>query len=291
MVAGAGIAAIVVAAVIGWSIYDHTDSAQALQGSTLPVGSVTGPAGGGHGPGGQAGAGPQHGSTPSPGSSGAATTARGKTPAPGQSGTGQSGSASPADTSPGASSSPSASPSASSSPSPSPTTSTGPVLPAGYVWHRFSAAILGSAAGFKIGMPALWTQFVSGQVAHLTQPARNFHLTVGLGLWTYVKPLPEAQYLRKEDALAYRDFTLLDLQAVGFSQAGGAIGAPAAELRFTWTKAGGAKFTVDVLLVTLSTKSGVQPYTFTLSAPAATYGAASGVFRTALGTFRPLPGT
>jgi tRNA A-37 threonylcarbamoyl transferase component Bud32 len=294
MVAGAGVAAIAVAAVIGWSIYDHSDSAQALQNASLPTGTVTGTAAGFHGAGGgNSGTGPQHSNAPSSGTSAESAAARGKSPAPGKPGARQSGSASPGSSvsaSPGTSTSPSPSPSPSSSPSPSPSTSPGLVLPAGYVWHHFSAAILGSTAGFKIGMPSPWTQSVSGQAVHLNQPARNFHLTVGLGLWTYVKPLAQAQYLKKTDATAYRDFTLENLQALGFKQAGGAIGASAAELKFSWTKVGGTKFTAMVLLVTLSTKSGFQPYAFTLSAPSATYGAAYGIFHTALGTFRPVPG-
>jgi hypothetical protein len=163
------------------------------------------------------------------------------------------------------------------------------VLPAGYVWHRFSAVAMGSVAGFEIGMPEPWTQAVSGPVAHLNQPVRNFHLAVNLGLWTFVKPLAQAQYLRGVDALTYRHFTLIGLQSLGFRQAGGAIAAPAAELKFSWVESSGAKFTELVLLVTLSTKSGPQPYALTLWSPAATYGAADGVFHTALATFRPLP--
>jgi hypothetical protein len=165
------------------------------------------------------------------------------------------------------------------------------VLPAGYVWHHFSAAVMHATAGFKIGMPSPWQQSVTGQTAHLNQPARNFHLTVGLALWTYVKPLSEAQYLDGQDAASYHDFTLLTLQTLGFRQAGATISGSAAELKFSWTKTTGGKFTEIVVLVTLSTKDGPQPYAFTLWAPSSSYGAADGVFRTALGTFRPLPGS
>ncbi len=149
---------------------------------------------------------------------------------------------------------------------------------------------MGSTAGFKIGMPVAWKQAIAVLVAHLNQPARNFHLAVGLGSWTYAKPLPQAKYLWSLDAADYHDFRLLLLAAIGFKLVGGFKAAPAAELKFGWHKASGASFTELVVLVTLVTKSGPQPYTFTLWAPASTFPAANGIFHAAMKTFRPLPG-
>ena len=65
---------------------------------------------------------------------------------------------------------------------------------------------------------------------------------------------------------------------------------PAAELKFRWTKPSAGTVTDLVVLVKLTTQSGVQPYTLTLWAPSVTFGLANGVFHTALPTFRPLPG-
>lgn len=149
---------------------------------------------------------------------------------------------------------------------------------------------MGSTAGFEIGLPALWTQSVAGLVAHLDQSARDFHLTVNLGLWTYVEPLPQAQYLQRKDAKADNGYKELSLGAIGFKTVGGFEAASAAELKFSWHKPLVGNFTELVVLVTLSTKSGVQPYTFTLWAPSATFNAANGIFHTAMTTFRPLPG-
>jgi hypothetical protein len=163
------------------------------------------------------------------------------------------------------------------------------VLPPGYVWHNFSAAELATTAGFKIGLPEAWTQSLTGQIVHFNQPARNFHLTVNVGLWTYPKPLAEAKYLAKKDAKNYNGYTLLTLSSVGFKAIGGFRAAPAAELKFSWDKATGGSYTQLVILVSLATKAGVQTYTFSLWAPTATFGAARGVFHTALKTFRPLP--
>jgi len=163
------------------------------------------------------------------------------------------------------------------------------VLPKGWLWHQFSAAVMGSSAGFKIGLPSPWTQTASSLVAHLNQPAKGFHLNVNLGLWTYVKPLAEAKYLQAKYAATYHGYKKLLVTAVGFASIGGFRAAPAAELKFSWHPLSGPASTELVVLVTLVTKSGVQPYAFHLWAPSASFGAANGVFHTALKTFRPLP--
>ena len=296
MVAGAGIAAIAIAAVIGWDIYSNTQAPQALEGTTPP--SITGAGSGSAGAGstGSAGGGQHHsGTTPAAGGSAPTTPSHGQTPGKGNPSSGPSGkpSSSPS-SSPSGSTSPSPSPTPSSTPTPSPSPSSSsspPVLPTGYVWHHFTAAVMASTAGFKIGMPSPWRQSVIVPIAHLNQPIHNFHLMVNLALWTYVKPLAQAQYLEAKDAKAYKGFEELSLSAVNFTTVGGFKAAPAAELKFTWTKPLTGPCTELVILVTLTTKSGVQPYTLTMWAPSATFSSASAVFHKALMTFRPLPAT
>jgi len=300
MVAGAGIAAIVVAALVGWDIYSHTQNTQALNSSppnaSSPVASSSADKAAG---GGSPKSGGTHASTPGSSRAGGAGTpaSSGHSPSKDKPSAGASrkpSSSASASTSPGTTASPSASPtsSPSASPSPSPSTSTGstaPVLPSGWVWHNFSAAELTATAGFKIGLPAAWTQNLTGQVAHFNQPARNFHLTVNVGVWTYPKPLTEAKYLNKKYATKYNGYTELALGAVGFKAIGGFRAAPAAELKFSWDKPSAGSYTELVILASLSTKAGVQTYWFSLWAPSASFAAAHGVFHTALKTFRPLP--
>jgi eukaryotic-like serine/threonine-protein kinase len=299
MVAAIGIGAIVVAAYAGWDAYTHSQQAQALQnppgvplvsGRPVPTSPASGPQPGTRRP------------TPTAGTSGltggAPTTSPhgGKSPH-GGSKPGKSPTSTPS-VSPKGTASPTSSPTTSGSPSPSPTPTpttpspgpTPPVLPAGYIWHHFTASLMGSTAGFKIGMPVAWKQAIAVLVAHLNQPARNFHLAVGLGSWNYAKPLPQARYLYGLDAADYHGFRLLSLGAIGFRSVGGFKAAPAAELKFGWHKTSGASFTEMVVLVMLDTKSGPQPYTFTLWAPTSTFPAANGIFHAAMKTFRPLPG-
>jgi hypothetical protein len=164
------------------------------------------------------------------------------------------------------------------------------VLPKGWLWHQFTAVVMSSTAGFKIGLPSPWTQSVTGLVAHLNQPAKGYHLTVNLGLWTYVNPLAEAQYLQSKYAASYKGYKKLLLTSVGFAAIGGFRAVPAAELKFSWHPTTVTTSTELVVLVTLATKSGNQPYAFHLWTSSASFAAADGVFKTAIKMFRPLPG-
>ncbi len=301
IVAATGIAAIVVAAIIGWNIFQHSGPTSAL-GTTLPSsapGQTSAAGSSGHGSGGKRGG---HSGSTNPSAAGT-SGAHGGTPAgsghgkPGSPSTGPSskpsGHPSPsANPTPSGSGSPT--PTSSASPSPTPSTSTSPtgtVLPSGWKWHRFGATLMEAVAGFKIGMPDAWVQSVSGQVAHLTQSARNFHLAVNLAYWAYAKPLREAQYLQTQASKAHKnDYRVLLLTSVGFKAVGGYRSGSAAELKYSWYNATEAiHYTELVLLVTLSTSAGSQPYSFALWAPSGTFGSASGIFHTALPTFRPLP--
>jgi eukaryotic-like serine/threonine-protein kinase len=292
LVAAAGIAAIAIAAVIGWGIYNgipgihqaqHPLSsggvAAAAHGSPSPATGSSGTAGG-HKPGG----------TPSPGkSSSPASSKRHAHGTPTTSPSGKASSHPSPSPSGGGSPSPSGSPSPTSSPSPtpSPSPSRGSSLPNGWQWHVLSAAKLGTTAGLKIALPDAWTQSVDGDVVHFDQSARNFHLVVSLASWKYAKPLPEAQHLQALAEDSHYKYRLLVLQGIAFGSVG-YTSAPAAELKFTWTrKATGVKCTELVIVVTLSTAAGDQPYSFTLWSPSASFSAASGVFHAALQTFRP----
>jgi hypothetical protein len=148
---------------------------------------------------------------------------------------------------------------------------------------------MGSTAGFEIGLPVLWKQSVTGKSAYLSEPVTNFHFTVNLAAWTYSSPLTQAQYLQAKYAKADSGYKELALGSIGFKAVGGFKAAPAAEVKFRWTKTIVGSVTQLVVLVSLTTKSGVQPYTLTLWAPSATFSVANGVFETAMTTFRPLP--
>jgi eukaryotic-like serine/threonine-protein kinase len=280
LLAGAGVAAIGAAAIVGWFLHSGPPATEALKspaasGIAATVGS-SGSASHGSGP-----AGSHSASAPAAG--GTAPASASKDPSPGD------GSHSASPSSPSGSASTTSSPSQSPSPSPSPS-STGAVLPPGYVWHRFTAAVMGTAAGFEIGTPALWLQSVTALSAHLDQAVRGFHLTVDLAPWTHASPLAQAQYLQQKAAKNDAGYKELTLAAIGFKAVGGYRSATAAELKYSWTKPSAGNVTELVVLVTLTTTAGPQPYAFTLSAPSATFASANSILSTAMPTFRPLPG-
>lgn len=148
---------------------------------------------------------------------------------------------------------------------------------------------MGSTAGFELGMPILWRQSVTGKAAYLSEPLTNSHLTVNLASWTYAGPLAQAQYLQAKYAKADKGYKELALGAIGFKAVGGFKSASAAEIKFRWDKTSVGTVTQLIVLVTLTTKSGAQPYMFSLWAPTATFSVANSVFETAMTTFRPLP--
>ena len=284
MLAAGGVAALVVAAIVTWNIFQHSGPASAL-GSTAQPGTAKSPSGpGGSRPGSHPSAGSPSGS---PGSkAGGTSSTHSSSPATGK---GSPNTGSPSPTSGG---SPSGSPSPSPTPSPS-TSGTGPTLPAGYRWHKFTAVQMATVAGFKIGMPDLWTQSVSPPVAHLNQAVGGSQLTVDLSYWLYPGPLREAQYLQSQAASAHKNhgYKELLLTTANFTALGGFRSATAAELKYSWNSPTlGYNETELVLLVTLNTTAGAQPYEFELTAPTQTFGSARSVLTTAMPTFRPLPG-
>jgi hypothetical protein len=146
-----------------------------------------------------------------------------------------------------------------------------------------------TAAGFEIGMPSSWQQSVAAPSAHLYQTARGFHLTVNLAPWIFAGPLAQAESVARRAAATDPGYKELMLGAIGFKAVGGFEAAPGAELKFSWIKPSVGSVTELVIVVTLTTRSGPQPYAFTLWAPSPTFGAAAGVLHTAMPTFRPLP--
>jgi serine/threonine protein kinase len=275
------LAAIVVASLVAWGLSGPGQPSQAQTGPAAPGVSA------------QPVAGHKSAAVPSP-SGGRSGVAPGGSSSASASSSGKpsSGATSPAASpSPSSSPPPSPSPSASHSPSPSPSPKpSGPALPPGYAWHRFTAAVMGSKAGFEIATPRLWVQSVSGKTASLYEPLSNYHLLVNLAPWTYSAPLTQAQYLQRKYAASEPGYKLLTLGSIGFKTVGGFEAAPAAELKFKWTKPVLGSVTELVVVVTLATKSGAQPYTFTLWAPSGTFSLANSTFQTAMTTFRPLPG-
>ena len=253
-----GIAAIVVAAVLGSEIYSRSlsgspGSSQAGQ----PAAGVARSAADGV-------ASPAAGTGTAPGTAGSAGA-----------GTGPDGAAS----GPAAVRSPAAGSTGAGS------TTAGSAPPAGYQWRTVTAARVAATAGFVLAIPDGWQQRISGQTAVFAAPGGGASIAVSMSPFTYQQPGREAHYWQAQAIAAqqYRAYRRGGIRAAKFQ------GAPAATWRYSWKPGGGARTEALSLLVTLPTSAGSQSYALTISSPAATFAAARSAFGQALVTFAPLP--
>ncbi|HEU5420709.1 MAG TPA: serine/threonine-protein kinase [Streptosporangiaceae bacterium] len=244
-----GIAAIVVAAVLGSEIYSRS-----LSGGTDA--SQAGPAAGVHGAAAAGGAaGPSAGAAPgSAGPAGASTR-------PGSAAGGSGAASSPAAAGPG----------------------TAP--PAGYRWRTVTAARAGVTAGFVMAVPDGWHQRIRGHAAFFRAPGSAARIEVSMSPFAYHQPGRQA-HAEQAHAIAahqYPGYVRGGIRAATFQ------GAPAATWRYSWKPAGGARTAVLSLLVTLPTRAGPQSYALTVSSPAGPLAAARAAYGQALATFRSRP--
>jgi tRNA A-37 threonylcarbamoyl transferase component Bud32 len=276
----AGIAAIVVAAFLGSTIYSRTltagsDGGQAggarAAGPAVAAGQASassGPvSGAGAQPGGAGAAG--HGPAQGAATSGSGTGTDGRTGTGGSPGTGSSGTGSSGTGGSGAGGAGTA----------------GAPPPAGYQWHTVAAASLGTTAGLVIAAPAAWQLRTQGQNVFLDPPGGRAQIEISLNPFSYERPVREARD-QQAAALAadkYPGYRKIAIEPADF------LGTAAASWRFSWKPASTARTTVLAILVTLPTSAGDQPYALSVSAPSASFAAARPVFEKALSTFRPLP--
>ena len=258
-----GIAAIVVAAVLGSEIYSRSVSGS-------PVSSQAGQAAAGASGSAAAGAAsPAAGTGTAPGTAGSAGASTG----PDGAASGPAGAGSPA-----AGSTVGGSTGVGS-------TVAGTAPPPGYQWRTVTAARVAATAGFVLAIPDGWQQRISGQTAVFAAPGGGASIAVSMSPFTYQQPGREAHYRQAQATAAqqYPGYRRGGIRAARFQ------GAPAATWRYSWKPGGGARTSVLSLLVTLPTSAGSQSYALTVSSPAATFAAASSAFGQALATFASLP--
>jgi len=124
-------------------------------------------------------------------------------------------------------------------------------LPPGYQTETFSAADMGTAAGFSIDMPQSWhVENPMGQKIYLDAPGGTTYVEIDLTADVKRSMVAEADYLRSQ-----RDYPgyLTENAFIGAEPIRGTAGA---FWRFDW-KGSGGQMRMDVLLFTL----GSQPYT------------------------------
>jgi eukaryotic-like serine/threonine-protein kinase len=264
--AGGALAVIIVAAAVGFGVYERS---LAVGTPADPGSEVSGPASGPSGHGGR------HAAQPRP-SSGLGS---GGAPGTGQTSQGPGHGGKPR-----------------GSGSPDPTTSTthkagktkghGTSLgapPAGYRWVTVSATTLDTTAGFAIAAPDAWTLETSGRVAYLLPATGPGRVAVNLRTFTYTAPLRQAHYQQKQAKNRDPGYRFGVVKLTEFK------GAAAAVSRFSYLPLTRTKRTVVLSeLVMLATSKGSQSYEITLSAPAPYAAVRKPVYEQMLTTFKPL---
>jgi eukaryotic-like serine/threonine-protein kinase len=155
---------------------------------------------------------------------------------------------------------------------------------AGYQWLRVTAASIGTAAGFKVAVPASWQLATHGLVSYLRPPSGRAYIEISLEPFTYPGPLREAAYLQAQ-ALRQDLYPGYRLVAI---RPGTLLGQPDAAWRFSWLQGGTKRVDVLQWVVSVPTSAGTQGYELAASAPSPAFGWALTVFRRAMLTFQPL---
>ena len=155
---------------------------------------------------------------------------------------------------------------------------------AGYQWFQVTPASSGTAAGFKVAVPASWQLTTQGLVSYLRPPSGRAYIEISLEPFTYPGPLREAAYLQAQ-ALRQDLYPGYRLVAI---RSGALLGQPDAAWRFSWLQGGTKRVDVLQWLVSVPTSAGTQGYELAASAPSPAFSWALTVFRRAMLTFQPL---
>jgi len=154
----------------------------------------------------------------------------------------------------------------------------------GYQWFRVTPASSGTAAGFKVAVPASWQLTTQGLVSYLRPPSGRAYIEISLEPFTYPGPLREAAYLQVQ-ALRQDLYPGYRLVAI---RPGALLGQPGAAWRFSWLQGGTKRVDVLQWLVSVPTSAGTQAYELAVSCPSPAFSWALTVFRRAMLTFQPL---
>ncbi|MFI5064175.1 MAG: serine/threonine-protein kinase [Streptosporangiales bacterium] len=156
---------------------------------------------------------------------------------------------------------------------------------AGYRTVQVSGAAAGSAAGFRMKIPAGWQSAQRGPTTAFTSPDGSTVIQVTPAVFHAARAVGEARLL---EALALRRGTFPGYQRITL-HAAGFHGRPGAVWQFTWQPASGPRAEVSEWLFRLATQAGPQAYLVQESAPATAWLQDQAAFTTAQGTFQSQP--
>ncbi len=156
---------------------------------------------------------------------------------------------------------------------------------AGYRTVQVAGATAGSAAGFRMKIPAAWQSAQRGPTSAFTSPDGAAVIQVTPAVFHAPRAVGEARLL---EAVALRRGTFPGYQRITL-HAAGFHGRPGALWEFTWQPARGPRAEVRETLFRLAARGGPQAYLVQESAPATGFLRDQAAFATALGTFQSQP--
>lgn len=157
-------------------------------------------------------------------------------------------------------------------------------LPAGYTWYAVSAANAGTAAGFRLAVPAGWNTAQNGLATYVHNPSGPGFLEVDLTQHTKAANLAQARWLQAESIRQHRfpGYRRISLRPATI------LGSPGAVWTFSWLERGEGRVIAQDYVFSASGSTGTQSYAVYGSAPAAAWPQTARALHAAIKTFQPL---
>jgi hypothetical protein len=157
-------------------------------------------------------------------------------------------------------------------------------VPAGYNWYTLPAATAGTAAGFRMAVPAGWSTAREGLATYMRNPSGTGFLDVDLTQHTKAGNLAQARWLQMETNRQHKfpGYRLISLRPAAI------LGSPGAVWTFSWTELGAGRVISQDYLFTADVRGGTQSYAVYGSAHAADWPRIAKALAVAVHTFQPL---
>lgn len=158
------------------------------------------------------------------------------------------------------------------------------VPPAGYSWYTLPAASAGTAAGFRMAVPAGWSTARDGLATYVRNPSGSGFLEVDLTQHTKAGNLAQARWLQMESIRQHRfpGYRRISLRPAAI------LGSPGAVWTFSWTEQGVGRVIARDYLFTVAAGGGTQSYALYGSAPSAAWPQTAKALTAAVRSFQPL---
>lgn len=165
-----------------------------------------------------------------------------------------------------------------------PASPTPQALPTGYSWYARSAASAGTAAGFRMAVPADWKTAQSGLVSYARNPSGAGFLEVDLTQHTKAGNLAQARWLQLRSLRQHRfpGYRPISLRPASILGSAGAV------WTFSWTERGVGRVIARDYMFSAAAGGSAQSYAVYGSAPAPAWPRTAQALAEAIRSFQPI---